>query len=554
MKLLKKIDDNLLKGLIALFIFFIPLYPKFPFQIVNFTYIAIRFDDFLAVLIAFAFVVQLIRGKVAWKELKFKKEIFIFWAAVFAAFLSGLYLTKTIDYQFVGFLHAARRVEYMLVFFIAMAAVRTVKDFKFFVYALLSSLTMVVMYGLGQRLNGFPAISTMNPEFSKGHVLFLTPDARLSSTFAGHYDLGAYLVFYFPFILALVFYAKKFAMSVGEKIWLVLAGLAPIAMLMYSLGNAVYSGSTLGVTFTAAMEPRNIAIITTMIVSLLVSIVAYQKTRKPFLLLLITVAISIIVATASRTSSIAFVVSTIAFLIVMRKFWYVPFIVIIFTAFTYFDSDLIDRWAKTVQIRQILINEKTGEEVVVQNLRSDELPAGTAFVNKKRSNESTLSAKIKTDLAIKQASLSGGLVDTTGYETYSAVAADISIATRFQVSWPRAWNAFLRNPLLGTGPSSITESSDGDYFRWIGEMGALGTGAFLFAIGSIMKYLFDSRMRLSKEARILVWAVIFGTFGLFINAMLIDVFEASKVAYLFWLTLGLYVGLFNLDDKELKKL
>lgn len=553
MKLLKKIDDNLLKGLLALFIFFIPLYPKFPFQIVNFTYIAIRFDDFLAAFITFVFIVQLVRGKITWKELKFKKSIFFFWATVFAAFLSGLYLTQTIDYTFVGFLHAVRRVEYMLIFFIAIASVRSIKDFKFYLYTIIASMTMVIVYGVGQRLFGFPAVSTMNPEFAKGRVLFLTPEARLSSTFAGHYDLGAYLVYYMPLVWALVFYGRQLVTSIKERAALVLIGLAPIFMTIYSLGNAVYSGSHLQVFITAAMEPRNAIILTTMTITLLIYTFAEKHAHKYFLLTLISVAIGVLVATSSRTSSIAFIVSTLAFLVFIRKFWYIPLVLILFGAFTYVDTDLIERWTNTIQIKQIVINEKTGEEVVVQKLKSDELPAGTAFVNKKPSQESTLSAEIKTDLAIKQAS-TGGSLSTEDYETFSAVAADISIATRFQVSWPRAWQAFLRNPLLGTGPSSITESSDGDYFRWIGEMGALGTGAFLFVIGSIMKYLFDQRKRLSKGAQLLVWGVIFGTFGLFVNALLIDVFEASKVAYLFWATLGLFVGLMNLKDKELKKL
>ena len=199
------------------------------------------------------------------------------------------------------------------------------------------------------------------------------------------------------------------------------------------------------------------------------------------------------------------------------------------------------------------MNEKTGEHVMVQKIRSDELPAGTSYVRGRRSNESSLSARIKNDLAIKQATLSGTL-NPEDYSTYNAVATDISIATRFQVSWPRAWNAFLRNPLLGTGASSITESSDGDYFRWIGETGALGTGSFLFALSAICLYIFKARTKLEKSQQVFVMAVLFGTGGLLINAMLIDIFEASKVAYLFWLTLGAYVGVLSKSEKELEKL
>ncbi len=45
----------------------------------------------------------------------------------------------------------------------------------------------------------------MNPEYAKGYLLYLTPEARISSTFAGHYDLAAYLVFIIPLIWGFYF-------------------------------------------------------------------------------------------------------------------------------------------------------------------------------------------------------------------------------------------------------------------------------------------------------------------------------------------------------------
>lgn len=561
MKLLKKLDENLLKGLLTLFIFFIPLYPKFPFMIVNFTYIAIRFDDFLTAFIVAVFVIQLLRGKVSFKHLKFKKEIAIFWGIVFLALLSGLFLTKTIDYANIGFLHAARRVQYMIMFFVAMSQIKSIRDFKYYMYTLLSVLVLILVYGVGQRLFEFPAVSTMNPEFAKGRLLTLTPEARLTSTFAGHYDLGAYLVFFYPIVFGLYFYVKRFSTTLKERLFLLFAGMAPFIMMMYAVGAAIYEGNPLAIFVITAAEPGNFFVLMTMLIAQIIFLGLYRIFPRTFLLALLTTAIAIIVSTASRTSSIAFMASIIAYLIYVKKPKWIIFVLILLSFFTYKDSDLVERWANTIQIRQIIINEKTGEEVVVQQIRPDQLPAGTAFVNRKKDAESDLSKYIKDDL-IRKATLSGALKDATAggitteqdYETYSAVAADISIATRFQVSWPRAIGAFLQNPLLGTGPSSITESSDGDYFRWIGEMGALGAASFIYVIGSIMKYLYDKRNNVSLKGRYILYGVIFGTAGLFINAILIDVFEASKVAYIFWATLGLFVGLVGLKESELKKL
>src|SRR3989344_512561 len=482
MKLLKRIDDNLLKWLLVIFVFFIPLYPKFPFHIVNYTYIAIRLDDFFVALISGVFLIQILRGKIKWREMLFLKPIVAFWGIVFLSFVSGLYLTHTIDYPLVGFLNAARRVEYMVVFFIAAQCIRTIKDFRLILYSLFGSLLLVDLYGIGQRFFNFPAISTMNPEFAKGQILYLTEDARLSSTFAGHYDLGAYLVFLMPLLWGLVMYGKR---VIG--------------------------------------------------------------------LVLILLSAFILTLTASRASSMAYLISTLGFLIYFRKVRYAFFVIVLAAGLAYLNTDLLQRWLKTVQIRQIVLNELTGEEIVVQNIQSDKLAAGTSYVKIRDDKDSTASSLLKDDL-IAKASLSGGLnARPEGrYETVSAVTTYIFISTRLQISWPRARDAFFRNPLLGTGPSSITESSDGDYMRWLGETGILGFGAFLSVIFVIVRKIYGARDKLPPAARALPVAILFGTFGLLINATLIDIFEASKVAYTFWLTLGIFVGLILLDKKELK--
>lgn len=440
-----------------------------------------------------------------------------------------------------------------MLFFIAMASVKTTKDFKYYLYALVGVMAMILIYGIGQRVYGFPAVSTMNPEFAKGRVLFLTPEARLSSTFAGHYDLGGYLVFFFPLLWAFLFSAKKWAYTRAQKIGLFVAGILPIVLTIHTLGRTLYDGSFMYVMMKAMADPVNATVLIAMAITLGVFIATFDYARKPALWLMIIATIGVLVATASRTSSIAFLASSIGFLIYVRKYWYVPVIIGLMAGFTFFDTDLVNRWLSTIQIKQVIVNEKTGEQVMVQKISPDELPAGTTYVRRRLSDESSLSAKIKNELAIKQATLSGSL-RPEDYTTYNAVAADISIATRFQVSWPRAWKAFLRNPLLGTGASSITESSDGDYFRWIGETGALGTGSFLVAVYMICAYIFTARKKLEKSQQVFVIAILFGTIGLFINAMLIDIFEASKVAYMFWLTLGAYVGALSKSEKEIAHL
>ena len=500
-KLLKTFDENLMMGLIGFFIFLIPLYPKFPFSPIPYTYISIRLEDFYVVLLVLVFVIQLLRKKIALNT-TFLKYFIMFWVVVFTSYILNAYVFKVMEFPHLGFLHSARRVQYMIVFFIAASTITSYKDFKKLFWSMIYSLTLVLIYGLGQRFLEWPAVSTMNPEFARGHLLILTPEARLSSTFAGHYDLAAYLVLLMPIV------------------W-----------------GAYYS---------------------------------YQK--KWLLLAVSLISIVILFFTASRVSFGAFVLSVPIMLLFWKKYR-MFFLVVIFSAFMmYFSKDMTNRFLKTFQMKQILVNEQTGQVFVPQKMTSKELPAGSAYVqigtdkailstnsaNYKQQmlNEALIKGKIANgneELSASQvAKINASVNDLTAVNT---VVTDISSATRFQVEWPRAINALLHNPVLGTGPSSITESTDNDYLRWLGETGLLGFGAFLFILFSIAKLIFDFIKKVPVKFSYLLWGYLFGLFALMVNASYIDVFEASKVAYVFWYATGILVGLLTIPNivNELKK-
>lgn len=489
--LLKKLDENLLKISLVFFIFFIPLFPKFPLKNVNFTYIAIRLDDLYVLFLFIVFITQLLRKKIVF-NFSFFKMFFIFWIIVFISYLSGLYLTKTVEFPNVGFLHSLRRFQYMIIFFIASSTIKTIKDFRLFFVSLFLSLFLVNVYGVGQRFFGLPAVSTMNPEFARGHLLYLTPEARLSSTFAGHYDLAAYLVFLIPLVWGAYF--------------------------------------------------------------------SFQKHHVKFFFLAIF-SFLILVYTASRISFISYIISTPLFLLFLKKYRYFIFVIILALIFNFFTRDLSKRFLKTFQIRQILVNEKTGEVYVPQKINTKELPAGSLVVKIKdeppKTNESTEYQESKEKLI--NLATSSGIIEASASATLSAqlkpvsaVTYDISFSTRLQIEWPRAIKAFLKNPLLGTGPSSITEATDNDYLRWLGETGLLG---FIFFLGIVLRlgfYIYQKILFLAEKNKPIFYGLLFSIFGLLLNAAYIDVFEASKVAYVFWYTLGTTVGLFSLNKKALK--
>jgi len=495
-KILKWIDLNLLKIVLFGFIFIIPLYPKFPFLDLEYTYISIRLEDLYIAFVCLVFFIQLIRKKVALRT-NLLPYFVLFWISVFLSFIVGHYIMHTIPVMNIGFLHAARRVEYMVIFFIALSSIKSKADLLFYLKASFFVVLLVCLYGIGQKWFEFPAVQTMNPEFARGHLLQLTPEARVSSTFGGHYDLAAYLVFFMPIVLGL-----------------------------------------------------------------------YFKSKKILYFLLFTLCVYVLVLTASRVSYIAYLVSIFTFLIFMKKPKEFILILLITIPLTLFSKNLTSRIFKTLQIKQIFINQKTGQVVVPEQISSKELPAGSFYVqydkDKVQDVSSTTSALMMARLLddIREQASREGKVLTSSQEAalvgtassqltpVSTVISDISFATRLQVEWPRAIEAFMKNPLLGTGASSITESTDNDYLRWIGEFGILATGFFLFILFSIIKSVWTAIPKFKKEDQAVFLGFLFGVGALLINAGYIDVFEASKVAYTFWFVAGIFMGSLLMYEKN----
>ena len=318
-KWLKALDDNIFKALFIGYIFLIPLYPKFPLIPVNFTYIAIRLEDVYFVVLSAVFFIQILRQKLS-IDLKMLKIFILFWLAIFASFFFGFYVLKTIDYFHIGLLHTLRRVEYMLPFFYAASLIKNKKQAIFYLNLFLFASFLVMLYGLGQKYLGLPAVQTMNPEYAKGRLLFLTPEARVSSTFAGHYDLAAYIVFFFPISLSFFFLTQR-------KRYFALA-------ILY---------------------------------------------------------LYILILTASRISFIAYLLSAFPFLLYLRKFK--PALVLAFITIVLLvaNKSVLDRFARTFQVKKVLINQKTGQIYIPQKIRPDELPAGSFAI---KVQESKLLEKI----------------------------------------------------------------------------------------------------------------------------------------------------------------
>jgi len=152
----------------------------------------------------------------------------------------------------------------------------------------------------------------------------------------------------------------------------------------------------------------------------------------------------------------------------------------------------------------------------------------------------------KTSFVVSPPIYAASTAIETNIATQAAILApeqnepqDISSSIRFDVEWPRALRAFYKNPLFGTGYSSITLATDNDYLRTLGETGILGLITFI----CLLAYMFRSLLKLIKERKDIEKLIAVSAMGVFIafltTAIFIDVFESSKIAILFWAFMGL---------------
>jgi len=500
MKILKWLSHNILFLYTLFLLAFIPLYPKIPLIGVNNTFVYIRFDDVAIAAGVLLYLVQLVRRKATLKT-PLTLTIIIFWAVGAISTLYGvLFIFPGLINVFphLAFLEWLRQIEYLSVFFIAYSAVKDKKHLHWYVGGITTTLLAVVGYGFGQRLLGFPAFLTMNEEFAKGVPLRLSALDRIPSTFAGQYDLAAYLVM----IIVLLG-----SMAIGYKKW-------------------------------------------------------YVKT---ILFISATLGLLLMMMTAQRTSFACYLLAISLMLVWQKKkLLIIPVVVLSIVLLQYFPG-LSSRFSQTLTQANVVVDARTGQPVgiaqetvdksgkkktVVNEVQQtgENLPQGSGYINLPGSGKTT------NGLIKKEALNKGGSqeINVSGNFVIKKVFAyDVSFTTRFQGEWPRAMEAFERNVLLGSGYSSISLATDNNYLRMLGETGLLGFVAFvlIFFVGGIYAYKVLPSIQ-DKPSKSFVIGTMCAIVGLAFNAVLIDVFVASKDAYILWILVGIMMAILVMYEKE----
>ena len=465
-------------GIIGLLLF-VPIYPKFPFFNVPGTYVAVRIEDFvIAFVLLLWFIHQLRLGFPSLKD-RVGKFIMLYWLVGGLSLLSAVLITKNIS-PHLAFLHFLRRIEYMSLFFVALASVRSVKNLKTYGLVLFLATLGVIVYGLGQKFFSWPVISTMNSEFSKGILLTLSEWARINSTFAGHYDLAAFMV-------------------------LVL---------------------TLAVGFFFGLK---------------------NKPAKVATLLIGLASLYILILTASRISFAAYLLAIVFVMLALRKYWWVGPVLALSITGMLLSEDITQRYALTFNIDLSALSSKMPK---MKTIKPTPTPLPLPQVTSKPIKVVGGGKARPTPIPTLEATAAAELEE---WKPTTELSVQYSSGIRFNVEWPRSLRAFAKNPFLGTGFSSVTLATDNDYLRLLAETGLLGFIAFFLIFLEIGRrvLVFLKKAKVGLE-RALVAGLAGGALGLLANALFIDVFESSKVAFIFWILMGSLVGLINISEKAVE--
>lgn len=520
-KLFNWLDENILTILAGFLLVFIPLYPKLPlFDIIPGYIVRVRLEDFFVSGTILVWIVWLLRGKVSLRGNPLVWPILLYLVVGLLSILSAIFVTQTVPQENLHIaktvLHYLRRIEYFSLFFIFYSTVKSIRTIKIYVSLLLVVSLAVVIYGFGQKYLYWPVWSTMNREFSKGMVLYLTEYARVLSTFGGHYDLAAFVMMVLVLLWSLFFTFKK-------------------------------------------------------------------RFLKGLIFLLIAANFWILILTASRISFLAYIlgVSVLFFFWIFHKgiMWTIPrwFIVIALSILVMLSfGDLSERYSKLLKInervsriRSFILSPRTNPPTeraifLENNPRTALIAEIAAQSDKPPTLKRPVDVYADIPLLMTVASESGSVTAIPRTYSRNAFIFDLSTAIRLDALWPQAIKGFQRNIFLGSGyatlnkatPTDFTEaeSTDNDYLRSLGETGILGFMTF-FGTLTIMLILILRKLFRIHDHFIFGTSVALAAFiiGLLVNATLIDVFEASKVAFFFWGFSGVCLAGLNLVKGEKEK-
>lgn len=519
-KLLKWFDDHLLEYLSFALLIFIPLYPKIPIADLLPGYIVrLRIDDLLVAFALAIWLIWVIRKKVRILDNPLLIPIGLYILVGFLSTLSAIFITKTVPMDSLHitklYLHFLRRVEYFSVFFIFFSSIKSLSQIKKYVFVAALVLLAVSLYGFGQKYLYWPAFSTMNREFSKGIKLYLTEHARIISTFGGHYDLAAYLMVVLTLFIPLGLVVKKWA----HKLLFLLASLAGFWLLILTVSRTSFIAYLVSITLVFALLGAK--------KSWLWSISRW--------LVVIIISLGIMLSFGDLSDRFAHVLK-------------------------------LDRFKTSFALRPFKKEPPKGNNIAYLDVVGSKSDIPPSTVKPTTGVQTAQPADVYENIPEFGSSeaLPATLAARPRVYSQAAVQYDLSTGIRLDYTWPQAIKGFRRNPLLGSGYSTLTkrniedfteaESTDNDFLRALGETGLLGFLAFFGIIAWAFWYALKGFAKITDSFyATIVAGLLAAIIGLLVNAIYIDVFEASKVAYTFWIMVAILLATVRLAPEKSEK-
>lgn len=432
-----------------------------------------------------AFVYLLFGIGLVFKKVKFPKTVLNVPLYVFI-FVIGLstiigIIRNTVGSTMLGILYFMRYVEYIGLFFMMVSSFKK-NNFRKYIGFLVVIYVGVIFYGFLVRFNLAPMFRTMN---SSGQRLYFYQLDFVQSTFGGHYDFGTYVMLSFPIIASLFIVTKKKL----YKFLLVLLVISSGYLLFYSYARSSYLGLIVAFFF----------------------FFAFKKSK-------------------------LFIVPVIEGLRVLWSYFSGKF-----SKYAYdFNFSLGEKYSLNNLLNSLLRKETTTIIIDTQKTTIAAVP-NLGDIMEEGSLETTSSsgklAQGSNNEVIKNQNINVG-------DDFK-LSLDPSGQIRFY-RWQELLGKFKESPLFGNGLSSIGVGADGDYIRWLTEIGLVGFISFIYVLFKIFSITWTLYKEINESfEKHIFLAFLVGFIGLLVNALFIDVFEASKIAFYFWFITGITFGYYN---------
>lgn len=546
--ILSWLDANILVLLAGFLLAFIPLYPKIPLaDIIPGYLVRLRIEDLL---IAFTFgiwLIQILRKKVQLSTPLFI-PIVVYAVIGLLSTASAVIISQTVPAELLhvgkSLLHYFRYLEYFSLYFILASAIKTKKQVGYLIGIIVMTVIALAIYGYGQKYLFWPVYSTMNREFAKGMRLVLTEHARVQSTFGGHYDLGGYLAIVLPLLAAVKYATKKrwhrffIGLAYISGLWLMVMTAARTAYLAYIVASV-------GVILYYVYREHQ-----TWLQRIGHAVLAFGGFFMINAILLVSFGDNMYARLVQALDSYPQVAQP----------------------YHQVEAQAVDVFHKTNDTRKRLADAVFRGEWSRIGMRPDNAvdyvpPTPSPVIDAdSQPIPSDVYTNVPDYVQVATTSADGSVVITTEERerTYSANALKygLSLAIRLDTLWPNALRGWYTNPFFGSGYATLTkesvghfteaESTDNNFLRTLGETGAFGFVSFYGIIG-LASYLAIRLLRRANLDSITRWyAVGFlaATVAMLINALYIDTFAASKIAFAYWSFTGILVALYVLTIQE----